>query len=93
MAHVNARLAAHAASPLIPSSQMTGDAVVSRLSAEGVNALRFAAQRQLTRWGKRELSPRDAERRDALSDALRALAPFKHHDCELRRVPAGGEGP
>jgi hypothetical protein len=72
---------------------VTGDAVVSRLSADGVDALRFAAQRQLTRFGNRELSPRDAERRDALSDALRALAPFKHCDCELRHLAAEGERP
>jgi hypothetical protein len=70
---------------------VTGDVVVSRLSAAGVDALRFAAQRQLTRFGaKRELSPRDTERRDALNDALRALAPFKHRDCELRRPAAEG---
>jgi hypothetical protein len=56
-----------------------------------VDALRFAGQRQLTRWGRRELSPRDAERRDALSDALSALAPLKHRDCELRRVAEEAE--
>jgi hypothetical protein len=65
--------------------------VVSRLSVDGVDALRFAGQRQLTRWGKRQLSPRDAERRDALSDALRALAPFKHCACELRHLTSEGE--
>ena len=65
--------------------------VVSRLSADGVDALRFAGQRQLTRWGNRQLSSRDTERRDALSDALRALAPFKHCDCELRRLTTEGE--
>jgi hypothetical protein len=70
---------------------MTQDAAVSYLSAESVDALRFAGQRQLTRWGKRELSPRDAPRRDALSDALAALAPLKHCDCELRRLTGGGE--
>jgi hypothetical protein len=73
---------------------MTQNAVVvSHLSAESVDALRFAGQRQLTRWGKRELSPRDAQRRDALSDALSALAPLKHRDCELRRVAEGAQGP
>ena len=70
---------------------MTQNAVVSRLSADGVDVLRFAGQRQLTRWGKRKLSSRDAERRDALRDALGALAPFKHCDCELRRPPSKGE--
>lgn len=70
---------------------MTGNAVVSRLSAEGVDALRFAGQRQLTRWGRRELSARDAQRRQALSDALHALAPLKHCDCELRRLTSDDE--
>lgn len=65
---------------------MTRQVVVLRLSAESVDALRFAGQRQLTRWGRRELSPRDAERREALSDALAALAPLKHSACELRRL-------
>jgi hypothetical protein len=72
---------------------VSGDGVVSWLSAEGVDALRFAGQRQLTRWGKRELSVRDGQRRDALSDALSALAPFKHCDCELRHAPCEGERP
>jgi hypothetical protein len=73
------------------SRSVTGDAVVSRLSAEGVDALRFAGQRQLTRWGRRELSVRDAQRRQALTDALRALAPLKHCDCELRRLTTDDE--
>lgn len=65
---------------------MTGEGV-SRLSADGIDALRFAGQRQLTRWAKRELTPRDAQRRDALHEALGALKQFKHCACELRRVP------
>jgi hypothetical protein len=73
------------------SRSVTSDAVVSRLSAEGVDALRFAGQRQLTRWGRRELSARDAQRRHALNDALRALAPLKHRDCELRRLRTDDE--
>jgi hypothetical protein len=36
--------------------------------------------------GKRTRTPREAQRRDALEDALRALKPFRHDDCELRRV-------
>jgi hypothetical protein len=71
---------------------MTQNAVASHLSAAGVDALRFAGQRQLTRWSARKLSARDAERRDALRDALGALAPFKHCDCELRRPASRGEG-
>jgi hypothetical protein len=70
----------------------TGNDRVSRLSSEGVAALRYAGQRQLTRWGKRQLSPREAQRREALSDALRALAPLRHCDCELRRLAGGGDG-
>ena len=65
---------------------MTGEGV-SRLSADGIDALRYAGQRQLTRWGRRELSPRDAQRRDALHDVLGALKQFRHCDCELRRLP------
>jgi len=65
---------------------MTHDRV-SRLSAAGIDALRFSGQRQLTRWAKRELTPRDAQCRDALHDALRALKQFKHCDCELRHLP------
>jgi len=65
---------------------MTGEGV-SRLSADSVDALRFAGQRQLTRWAKRELTPREVQRRDALNEALRALKQFKHCDCELRRLP------
>jgi len=34
--------------------------------------------------GQRELSSRDIQRREALSDALNALASLKHCDCELR---------
>ena len=71
---------------------MTQNAVASDLSAAGVDALRFAGQRQLTRWGARKLSSRDAERRDALRDALGALTPFKHCDCELRRPASRDEG-
>ena len=63
------------------------DEGISRLTAEGVDALRYAGQRQITRWSKRALNPREAQRRDALSDALRALKPFRHCDCELRRLP------
>jgi hypothetical protein len=71
---------------------MTQNAVASHLSAAGVDALRFAGQRQLTRWAARKLSAREAERRDALRDALGALAPFKHCGCKLRRATSKGEG-
>jgi hypothetical protein len=67
------------------------DRVAPRLSAEGINALRYAGHRQLTRWGARRLSPRNEERRDELTAALSALKQLKHCgcDCELRRVSSG----
>jgi hypothetical protein len=60
-----------------------------RLSAGGIDALRYAGQRQLTRWGMRALSPRNERRRDDLAAAMAALRALKHHgcDCELRRLP------
>jgi hypothetical protein len=62
-----------------------------RLSAGGIDALRYAGQRQLTRWGARRLSLRNEQRRAELTVALAALRTLKHHgcDCELRRVPPG----
>jgi hypothetical protein len=62
-----------------------------RLSAGGIDALRYAGQRQLTRWGVRGLSLRNERRRADLTVALAALRTLKHHgcDCELRRVPPG----
>jgi hypothetical protein len=67
------------------------DRAAPRLSAEGIAALRYAGQRQLTRWGARRLSPRDEQRRDELTAALRALTEVTHCgcDCELRRVSPG----
>lgn len=62
-----------------------------RLSAGGIDALRYAGQRQLTRWGARGLSPRNEQRRDDLTVAMAALRTLRHYgcDCELRRVPPG----
>jgi hypothetical protein len=73
------------------TSQGRADRAAPRLSAAGINALRYAGQRQLTRWGARRLSPRNEQRRDELTAALRALTELKHCgcDCELRRVPPG----
>jgi hypothetical protein len=61
----------------------------SRLSPGGIDALRYAGQRQLTRWGTRRLSLRNERRRDDLAVAMAALRTLKHHgcDCELRRLP------
>jgi hypothetical protein len=62
-----------------------------RLSAGGIAALRYAGQRQLTRWGARELSARNEQRRAELAAALETLGELKHRDCdvELRPRPAG----
>lgn len=65
------------------------DRDVPRLSAGGIDALRYAGQRQLTRWGARRLTPRNEQRRAELIDALKALRELKPYgsDCELRRLP------
>jgi hypothetical protein len=55
----------------------------------GIDALRYAGQRQLTRSGARELSPRNEQRRAELIEALKALRELKHRDCELRPRPLG----
>ena len=62
-----------------------------RLSAGAIDALRYAGQRQLTRWGTRRLSLRNEQRRDELAVAMAALRTLKHYgcDCELRRLPPG----
>jgi hypothetical protein len=65
------------------------DRAVSQLSAGGIDALRYAGQRQLTRWGARKLSPRNEQRRADLVEALKALRELKHRDCELRPRPPG----
>ena len=68
------------------------DRAAPRLSAAAIDALRYAAQRQLTRWGTRELSPRNEQRRAELTEALKALRELKRcgWDCELRRRPPSG---
>jgi hypothetical protein len=58
-----------------------------RLSAGAIDALRYAGQRQLTRWGARELSLRNEQRRAELIGALRALKEHRDCDCELRPLP------
>lgn len=62
-----------------------------RLSAGGIDALRYAGQRQLTRWGTRRLSLRNEQRREELTVAMAALRTLKYHGCgcELRRLPPG----
>jgi hypothetical protein len=65
------------------------DPELPRLSAGGIDALRYAGQRQLTRWGARRLSSRNEQRRDDLTVAMAALRTLKHYGCELRRLPPG----
>jgi hypothetical protein len=74
------------------TSQGMTDRAAPRLTAAGIEALRYAGQRQLTRWGARRLSLRNEQRRDELTAALTALKQLKHSgcDCELRRLPPSG---
>jgi hypothetical protein len=68
---------------------MTDRAAAPHLTPGAIDALRYAGQRQLTRWGARELSWRNERRRDELIGALQALKQLKHCGCacELRRLP------
>ena len=68
---------------------MTDHVEPPRLSAGGIDALRYAGQRQLTRWRTRRLSLRNERRRDDLAGAMAALRTLKHCGCgcELRRLP------
>ena len=61
------------------------------LSAAGIDALRYAGQRQLTRWGARRLTLRNEQRRQELAVAMATLRTLTQHgcDCELRRLPPG----
>jgi len=60
----------------------------SRLSGEQVQALKFAAHRQLARWSnKPKLSPHQHAQRTALSRAVRILQDQAFaNGCELRPV-------
>jgi hypothetical protein len=64
----------------------------TRLSAEQVLALKFAAHRQLARWAnKPKLSPRQHGQRSALKSAVRILQDQAFaHGCELRVPDADG---
>ena len=59
-----------------------------RLSREEVQALKFAARRQLARWAKsRPQASRQQARRDALIRAARTLEdPVFADGCELRAI-------
>ncbi|MGI9100526.1 MAG: hypothetical protein ACR2H2_18900 [Solirubrobacteraceae bacterium] len=56
------------------------------LTGDEIQALKFAAHRQLARWAnKRELQPRQHARRAALVRAVRVLEDKAFtHGCELR---------
>jgi hypothetical protein len=62
-----------------------------RLSREEVQALKFAAHRQLARWAKtRSLRPRQQAQRTALVRAVRVLEHQALADgCELRASGGG----
>jgi hypothetical protein len=64
----------------------------TRLSREEVQALKFAAHRQLARWAKNsQLRPRQREQRAALVRAVRALEDQAFADgCELCAATGNG---
>jgi hypothetical protein len=66
------------------------DEPTHRLSGDQVQALKFAAHRQLARWSnKPKLSPHQHAQRVALKSALRVLQdPAFAHGCELRAPDA-----
>jgi hypothetical protein len=59
-----------------------------RLSRHEIQALKFAAHRQLARWAKRnQLRPRQREQRAALIRAVRILEDGAFNGgCELRAI-------
>jgi hypothetical protein len=63
---------------------MSGDR--RHLTADEIQALRFAAHRQLARWAnRRELQPRQRTRRAALVRAVRVLEDKAFaHGCDLQ---------
>jgi hypothetical protein len=69
------------------------DAPTHRLSREEVQALKFAAHRQLARWAKnRPLRPRQHEQRAALVRAVRILEDQAFvNGCELRATGRPGD--
>jgi hypothetical protein len=69
------------------------DELTPRLSGEQVQALKFAAHRQLARWAnKPKLSPRQYRQRTALTSAVRVLQGQAFaHGCELRVPDTEGD--
>jgi hypothetical protein len=68
------------------------DAARHRLSRKEVQALKFAAHRQLARWAKtNHLRPRQREQRAALVRAVRILEDQAFADgCQLMRAASDG---
>lgn len=68
---------------------MTLGPTADRLSHDEVQALKFAAHRQLTRWAsKRDLQPRQRAQRTALARAARILGNQAFAcGCDLRVPP------
>jgi hypothetical protein len=69
------------------------DELAARLSSDEVMALKFAADRQLSRWAKRpRLSPHQHSQRAALRRAVRVLQDDKFaHGCDLQASNARGD--
>ena len=69
------------------------DEVAARLSRDEVMALKFAANRQLSRWAKRlRLSPHQHSQRAALRRAVRVLQDDRFtHGCDLQAPDARGD--
>ena len=69
------------------------DGLTPRLSGEQVQALKFAAHRQLARWAnKPRLSPHQHGQRSALRRAVRVLEGKAFaYGCELRAPDAEGD--
>lgn len=68
---------------------MTDPATADRLSDDEIQALKFAAHRQLTRWAnKRDLQPHQRTQRAALARAARIVGAHAFaRGCELHVLP------
>jgi hypothetical protein len=68
---------------------MTDPPTADRLSGDEVEALKFAAHRQLARWSNKPgLSPRQYAQRNALTRAVRILGnQALARGCELQVAP------
>lgn len=70
---------------------MSDPAVAARLSSEEIQALKFAAHRQLARWAKKpRLRPDQHARRNALKRGVTVLGDQAFRQgCELHAAGAG----